>query len=144
MFKAVIDTKGVKDYVRSLAKKVADNQVVSQAATDLLEDMKYRIFVAGEGSDQSKIGRYLSQEYIAQRQRRNLQTSYVDLTYTGRLYNSITQKQTSTGVDIIVINNQEELVKNIENRYGRIFTQTKEEQDQLTKTIADKITKLLK
>lgn len=79
-------SKKIQSIVQSLddVVKIAEGT----AAQDLLANMSVRIFNIGEDAKGKSIGRY-SPEYAKMRKKAGLQISYVDLTFTTDLRNSI-------------------------------------------------------
>ena len=100
-------TKKIQSIIQSLddVVKIAEGT----AAQDLLANMSMRIFNIGKDAKGKSIGRY-SPEYAEMREAAGLQTTYVDLTFTTDLRNSIVQNENRVefknqyGIDIANIN----------------------------------------
>src|SRR5690554_7435603 len=75
---------------KSLKKYSQDAALV--AMTSLTADLKYRIHNEGDKTV-GAIGRYTNAWYMAQRRARGLQIGYVDLQFTGQLFQDLTYGQ---------------------------------------------------
>jgi hypothetical protein len=127
------------------------------AGSDLLTDLKARAFpsTASEGKDANgtplKNGRAYSPAYAKQRQKKGLQTNYVDLQFTGNLLNNgigVNRGKTSYIIDF-ANDAFAEQAADIERKYRQtIFAASKEEAEKALETFeflffgqVDKLTK---
>lgn len=106
-----------------LINDLENNKCVEVAAIALLEEMKRRIFVDGYNASESEIGSYVSDWYKRERQKRGLQTGYVDLKFTGKLEKDFTLIKRNGKVFGFgfVTDRSAALADNLENRYGKVF-----------------------
>jgi hypothetical protein len=153
--------KRIDALVRVLNRDKSD--VILEPMKNLEKDMKERIFEKGLNSKGSKIGKYgsyYSSEYkslwIPLRQKRGLQTKFVDLKFTGDLMNSFVAEKDEKDSVAIGFDDDENYEKSLiqeilqgQKKGGRsmdIFTPRRLELNKLqkdaVKTIEDELDKL--
>jgi len=108
------------------------------AANESLGAITYRIFNEGLKADGSPIGQYKNKYYQKRRSSKGRQTKYVDLQFTGDLFNSINVGElngkpavgitTKYGKDVAGYN---------EERYGEIFQASDSERDNALRIAQD-------
>lgn len=130
-------TKKIQSIIQSLddVVKIAEGT----AAQDLLANMSVRIFHMGEAAKGKRIGRY-SPEYAEMREAAGLQTTYVDLTFTTDLRNSIVQNENRVG-----FKNQYgiEIANRNEEHFNRkIFEPSSDERERAIDIMRDEFNKL--
>ena len=130
-------SKKIQSIIQSLddVVKIAEGT----AAQDLLANMSVRIFNIGKDAKGKSIGRY-SPEYAKMRKEAGLQTTYVDLTFTTDLRNSIVQNENRVefknqyGIDIAN--------KNEVHFKRKIFEPSSDERERAIDIMRDEFNKL--
>lgn len=130
-------SKKIQSIIQSLddVVKIAEGT----AAQDLLANMSVRIFNIGKDAKGKSIGRY-SPEYAEMREAAGLQTTYVDLTFTTDLRNSIVQNENRVG-----FKNQYgiEIANRNEEHFNRkIFEPSSDERERAIDIMRDEFNKL--
>jgi hypothetical protein len=98
------------------------------ATTDAIGVVTRRIFNEGKLRDGGSIGNYTSPPYKRRRELKGRQTKFIDLQFTGDLFNSIKVGQFNGHSSIGIVSDKENDVANhLEGRYGVIFTASDEE-----------------
>jgi len=127
----------MKQSLNQLAKKItasipkievltANAEVV--ATTTAQGDIIRRIFNEGKRTDGASIGLYTSPPYKRRRESEGRQTKYVDLQFSGDLFNSIGIGQFNGNAAVGIKSEKEnDIANHNETRYGTIFTASDEE-----------------
>jgi hypothetical protein len=106
---------------------------------DLLGEMLGRIFNDGKDSANKPIGKYKSKPWIKNRTSKGLQTGFVDLQFSGDLFNSMQVVKRGNDVYIAIINDDDyqKVVGQEERRKKTIFLPTENERANTEKYIND-------
>lgn len=99
--------QGLKDFASKMQKE--SNELMFQTVKDLELEYKERIFVFGENTKgtQTSYGNYIDKKtgeyWPTLRERKGLQTDYVDLYYTGELERNVKPVKASKGGAVMAI-----------------------------------------
>jgi hypothetical protein len=123
----------------STAVASARGDVLYLGGLDLLGEMLGRIFNDGKDSTDKPIGKYKSKSWIKTRSLNGRQTGFVDLQFTGDLFNSIQVVKRGNDVFIAIINDDDynKAIGNEKRRKKTIFLPTENERDNTEKYIND-------
>ena len=121
------------------AVTTARTDVLYLGGLDLLGEMLGRIFNDGKDSTDKPIGKYKSKSWIKKRSLNGRQTGFVDLQFTGDLFNSIQVVKRGNDVYIAIINDDDyqKATGNEKRRKKTIFLPTENERDNTEKYISD-------
>jgi hypothetical protein len=131
-----------KDILGKLNTDVPD-KILREVATEIYENSVDRIFNKGLNTDYRKIGKYAKSTKIL-RARRGLQTTYVDLTFTGYLKSIYKLKKTSKGYNIVFTELYGKRISGFMEDHFRckIFGLTDKDVRLANKTISDYVKKI--
>lgn len=123
----------------STAVASARGDVLYLGGLDLLGEMLGRIFNDGKDSAGKPIGKYKSKSWIKTRSLNGRQTGFVDLQFTGDLFNSIQVVKKGNDVYIAIINDDDyqKAIGNEKRRKKTIFLPTESERENTEKYIND-------
>lgn len=120
----------------SISVAVANSEVVGTSTA--LGDITRRIFNEGKRTDGANIGNYTSPPYIARRKNKSLQVNYIDLQFSGDLFNSIKQGRFNDNPAVGIVSEKEnDVADHLEKRFGMIFTASEEEKKIAAETAKD-------
>jgi hypothetical protein len=127
--------------ISTLSTAVASTRgdVLYLGGLDLLGEMLGRIFNDGKDSNDKSIGKYKSKSWIKTRSLNGRQTGFVDLQFTGDLFNSIQVVKRGNDVFIAIINDDDyqKAIGQEKRRNKTIFLPTENERDNTEKYIND-------
>jgi hypothetical protein len=123
----------------STAVASARGDVLYLGGLDLLGEMLGRIFNDGKDSAGKGIGKYKSKSWIKTRSLNGRQTGFVDLQFTGDLFNSMQVVKKGNDVYIAIINDDDyqKAMGQEKRRKKTIFLPTESERENTEKYIND-------
>lgn len=148
-----VSPKQLEQRIQASIPRIVD--IVEQSQQVVLQEtlgqMLQRIFNRGEDAEGNIIGPYSSEAYKQLREDRGLQTTKIDLQFSGDLFRSI-DIGTSNNIPVIGITNSksadisvyQEIAKGTGSVPRKIFTPSEQEKDQAVRVATDFIIENLK
>ena len=130
------DLASVIAQVKDSISQESMNKLTEDIAQYVKDDNFVRIHIKGQKVDGSKIGNYTSKVYVDKRNKKGLQTSYIDLKFSGDLANSLGLRPINGGWEVTV--GEEDLAGYLEDRYGQIWGLTDENLAKIEEMINDR------
>lgn len=123
MFKVDSNIQQVKNNVNSTFKQlISADKILRIAALDAVVLISDRVQQHGLKTDESPIGKYTSDQYINKRNKKGLQTSYVDQTFTGDMLGDfIPEPESQTSYVVGFRGKNAQIAEYNEMRYGILY-----------------------
>lgn len=135
--------QNLKDLANKIERSIPKVSVLVANAevlgtTTALGDITRRIFNEGKLTNGGNIGNYTSPPYKKKRQKKGLQIQYIDLQFSGDLFNSIGIGKFNDKPAVGIKSEKEnDVAQHLEKKYGEIFVASKEERNIALETARD-------
>lgn len=141
MFKIDSNISQVKNDVNTTFKQlISADKILRTAALDAVVLISDRVQQQGLKTDGSPIGKYTNAEYINKRNKKGLQTSYVDQTFTGDMLGDFIPEPESTTSYVVGFRGKNaEIAEYNEIRYGSLYQLSEKEKTIIYDNVANQI-----